>query len=82
MNYLELKDTAEKEPFIYSSSNKTNEVIVEDAPDLSNEMTGLDTFTSKVPPNTGEDRWEERVPLRLFVYGVSHHPATLTNECN
>lgn len=80
MNYLELKDTAEKEPFIYSSSNKTNEVIVEDAPDLSNEMTGLDTFTSKVPPNTGEDRWEERVPLRLFVYGILE--ASVTQAIN
>lgn len=82
MDYLKLNETAEREPFIYSSSDKATEIIVEDAQDLSNEITSLDAFSSEVPPNMGEDCWEERTPLRLFVYGVSHHPSTLTIECN
>ncbi|XP_030932733.1 uncharacterized protein ycf45 isoform X3 [Quercus lobata] len=70
MDYLKLDETAEREPFIYSSSDKANEIIVEDAQDLSNEITSLDAFSSEVPPNMGEDCWEERMPLRLFVYGI------------
>lgn len=70
MDYLKLNETAEREPFIYSSSDKANEIIVEDAQDLSNEITSLDAFSSEVPPNMGEDCWEERTPLRLFVYGI------------
>lgn len=70
MDYLKLNETAEREPFIYSSSDRANEIIVEDAQDLSNEITSLDAFSSEVPPNMGEDCWEERTPLRLFVYGI------------
>ncbi|KAL0001466.1 hypothetical protein SO802_015247 [Lithocarpus litseifolius] len=70
MDYLKLSETAEREPFIYSSSDKANEIIVKDAQDLSNEITSLDAFPSEVPPNMGEDCWEERTPLRLFVYGI------------
>lgn len=82
MDYLKLSETAEREPVIYSFSEKANEIIVEDAQDMSNETTSLHAFSSEVPPNMGEDCWEERTPLRLFVYGVSHHPSTLTIECN
>lgn len=70
MDYLKLNETAERGPFIYNSSDKANEIIVEDAQDLSNEITSLDAFSSEVPPNMGEDCWEERMPLRLFVYGI------------
>ncbi|KAM4092966.1 hypothetical protein ACB094_06G079600 [Castanea mollissima] len=70
MDYLKQSETAEREPFIYSSSDKANEIIVEDAQDMSNEMTSLDAFSSEVPPNMGVDCWEERTPLRLFVYGI------------
>nr|XP_023879782.1 uncharacterized protein ycf45 [Quercus suber] len=70
MDYLKLNETAERKPFIYSSSDKANKIIVEDAQDLSNEITSLDAFSSEVPPNMGEDCWEERTPLRLFVYGI------------
>jgi hypothetical protein len=76
MNYHEITETMEKEPFINTSSDKKNEIMFDDAPEMANGRTVHDSFTSEVPANVGEDRWGERVPVRLFVYGVRHHFAT------
>lgn len=73
MNSHKITETTEKEPFIHTSSDKKNEIMLEDAPEMTNGSTGLDGFTSEVLANAGEDCWEERVPIRLFVYGVRHH---------
>lgn len=73
MNSHKITETMEKEPFIHTSSDKKNEIMLEDAPEMTNGSTGLDGFTSEVLANAGEDCWEERVPIRLFVYGVRHH---------
>lgn len=73
MNSHEIREATEKEPFIHTSSDKKNEIMFEDAPEMTNRRTGHDAFTSEVPANVGEDCWEETVLIRLFVYGVRHH---------
>ncbi|KAE8124744.1 hypothetical protein FH972_019601 [Carpinus fangiana] len=70
MNYHEITETMEKEPFIHTSSDKKNEIMFEDAPEMANGRTVHDAFTSEVPANVGEDRWGERVRIHLFVYGI------------
>lgn len=81
MNSQDMKETTEREPFIFSPSGEKSGIVIEDSPEMINEQTDHDVFTSEVRANMGEDIWEARVPLRLFVYGVSHQLASFTNEC-
>lgn len=76
MSSQEMKETIERELLISTSSDEENEIVVELTPGITN-----DTFTSEVPAKIGEECWEERVPLHLFVYGVRPHFGTFTNEC-
>lgn len=71
-----VKESIERELLISTSSDEENEIVVEDAPGITNERIGHDAFTSEVPPaKIGEELWEERVPLHLFVYGVRRSPS-------
>ncbi|KAB1206172.1 hypothetical protein CJ030_MR7G014345 [Morella rubra] len=70
MNSQDMKETTEREPFIFSPSGEKSGIVVEDSPEMINEQTDHDAFTSEVRANMGEDIWEGRVPLRLFVYGI------------
>lgn len=81
MSSQEMKETIERELLISTSSDEENEIVVEVTPGITNERIGRDTFTSEVPAKIGEECWEERVPLHLFVYGVRPHLGTFTNEC-
>ncbi|KAG2681763.1 hypothetical protein I3760_11G158500 [Carya illinoinensis] len=65
MSSQEMKETIERELLISTSSDEENEIVVELTPGITN-----DTFTSEVPAKIGEECWEERVPLHLFVYGI------------
>lgn len=77
LNSQESEETVQREPFIYTSSELKNEIVVEDASEtIENEIFRNEFISEVVSPNEGDESREERMPLRLFVYGVRHHNLT------
>lgn len=66
------KETVEKEIFAETSSDEEDEMMVEDAMEVTEERTGKIQFISEFPPNIGEDCWEDGLLIHLYVYGVRH----------
>ncbi|KAH7512626.1 hypothetical protein FEM48_Zijuj12G0110900 [Ziziphus jujuba var. spinosa] len=73
INSQESEEIVQGEPFICISSDLKNEIMVEDSPELIENGTLHNEYISEVSPKKREDSSEERMPLRLFVYGVSYH---------
>ncbi|CAB4307794.1 unnamed protein product [Prunus armeniaca] len=62
--------TTERENFLHSSLDEEDEYVIEDAPDMADKGFGHIDFTPVVSPNMQEDSMDERIQLRLFVYGI------------
>ncbi|XP_028755552.1 uncharacterized protein ycf45 [Neltuma alba] len=55
---------------VANSSEKNDEVILEDGPEMSGNQTWQFETLSQLPVDMVENSWEHKLPLRLFCYGI------------
>ncbi|XP_042490375.1 protein SEEDLING PLASTID DEVELOPMENT 1 [Macadamia integrifolia] len=63
--------TVEKEPLIDVSSLEKNEVMINDIPEMNEEQSSFNEFTTyELPANLEDSSCNDDLPLHLYVYGI------------
>ncbi|XP_054813676.1 protein SEEDLING PLASTID DEVELOPMENT 1 isoform X4 [Prosopis cineraria] len=55
---------------VTSSSEKNDELMLEDGPEMSGDQTWQNETLSRLPVDMVENSWQNGLPLRLFCYGI------------
>ena len=66
-------ESLEREPFVFNSSDTEDELMDEEIPDTIGNGTFYNELPSEVSLNIRGESGEERIPVHLFVYGVTRH---------
>ncbi|KAF8413782.1 hypothetical protein HHK36_001775 [Tetracentron sinense] len=65
--------TVQREPFIDIFSHKKNDIVVEDITGISNGSVSHNELIPEFPTDVAEQSSEDKVSLRLYVYGVRYY---------
>ncbi|KAA8523976.1 hypothetical protein F0562_010593 [Nyssa sinensis] len=63
-------ENVQRETIIHDSFDKKNETMVEDVAGRNDKRSSHNEFISEIPPSMEQSSCVDRIPLRMFVYGI------------